>query len=101
MGQRLDLHNILKTLLGSNNVYFQPPPNLKMEYPCIIYRRDSDDTTFSDNILYHRKIQYQVVYVDRNPDSIISQKRAELPLSKFDRFYTSDNLNHDVYKIFF
>lgn len=101
MGQRLDLHNILKTLLGSNNVYFQPPPNLKMEYPCIIYRRDSDDTTFSDNILYHRKIQYQVVYVDRNPDSIIPQKLAELPLSKFDRFYTSDNLNHDVYKIFF
>ena len=101
MGLRLDLHNTLKTLLGSSNVYFQPPSNLKMEYPCIVYRRNSDDTRFSNNKLYGRKIRYQVTYVDRNPDSNISQKLSELPLSSFDRFYVSDNLNHDVYNIFF
>jgi len=72
-----------------------------MNYPCIIYRRDSDNTVFSDNVLYNRKIRYQVICVDRDPDSQIPQKLAELPFSAFDRFYTADSLNHDVYNIFF
>lgn len=101
MGQRLELHSILKSLLGSNNVYFQPPPTIKMNYPCIIYRRDSDKTVFSDNKLYNRKIRYQITYIDRDPDSLVPSKLAELPFSTFDRFYTADNLNHDVYKVFF
>jgi len=101
MGQRLELHSILKNLLGSNNVYFQPPPTIKINYPCIIYRRDSDNTIFSDNNLYNRRIRYQVIYIDKNPDSEVPSKLSELPLSTFDRFYTADNLNHDVYKIFF
>ena len=32
---RLDLQSYLKTLTA--NVYFQPPENVKLNYPCIIY----------------------------------------------------------------
>ena len=38
MSKRIDLGNKLKEILGSSNVYFQPPDNLKMVYPCIRYR---------------------------------------------------------------
>lgn len=101
MGQRLDLHQILIDILGSSNVYFQPPQNLQMNYPCIVYRRDDANTQFADNNPYSHRKQYQVTVIDQNPDSLIPDKVAALPMCVFDRFYTSDNLNHDVYNLFF
>jgi hypothetical protein len=101
MGQRLDLQQLLEDILGSDQVYFQPPPNVAMKYPCIIYKRDRSDMKSADNILYAHKIRYQVIVVDGNPDSEIPGKIAELPYCIYDRFYTADNLNHDVFKIFY
>ena len=101
MGTRQELHNILLALLGSNNVYFQPPPTVKMIYPCIVYKRDYAKTEFADNKPYSHKKRYLVTYLDSDPDSDIPEKIAALPTCVFDRFYTADNLNHDVYKLFF
>lgn len=101
MAQRQQLHDTLKAILGSNNVYFQPPENTKMTYPAIMYRRDDDYVSHADNKPYNRKVRYQVVVIDPNPDSLIPGKIAELPLCSFNRFYTANQLNHDVFNIFF
>lgn len=101
MGTRLELQQILVNILGSNNVYFQPPPSVKMVYPCIMYKRDYAETTFSGNKPYFWQTRYLVTVVDKNPDSEIPDKIAALPMCLFDRFYTADNLNHNVYKLFF
>lgn len=99
MGQRLDLHQLLETF--TDNVYFQPPTNIQLEYPCIIYKRDFADTKFADDKPYNIKLRYMVTVIDRDPDSDIPSKVAALPLSLFNRFYTADNLNHDVYNVYF
>lgn len=101
MGQRLELHGLLSRILGTNQVYFQPPPTVNMEYPCIVYRRDYEKAEHADDRPYARRKRYQVVVIDTDPDSIIPDQIAELPLCSFDRFYTADNLNHDVFKLFF
>lgn len=101
MGQRLDLHDIFRAILGSNNVYFQPPPTIKIEYPCIIYTKENVGTKFADNSPYMKKTRYQVTVIDRDPDSIIPGKVSDLESCIFDRFYTSENLNHDVFKLYF
>jgi hypothetical protein len=101
MGQRLALHSLLKTILGSNNVYFQAPPSKQMEYPAIVYRIDNDKVVHANNKPYNRRIRYQVTVIDSNPDSLIPGKIAELPLCSFNRFYPADNLNHNVFNIFF
>lgn len=101
MAPRLDLQVLLEGILGSRNVYFQPPATVKMKYPCIIYKRDSVNTDFADDKPYKLKKRYQVTVVDTSPDSDIPGKVAALPLCSYDRFYTADNLNHDVYNLFF
>ncbi len=101
MAPRLELQELLVSLLGSSHVYFQPPATMHMQYPCIIYERDSVNTRYADNKPYKNKKRYQVTVVDPNPDSDIPDKIAALPLSSFDRFYAADNLNHDVYNLFF
>lgn len=101
MAPRLELQGILKEILGTDHVYFQPPPTVSMVYPCIVYRRDYEQTQFADGRPYSRRIRYQVTVIDRDPDSLIPDKIAELPLCIHDRFYTTENLNHDVFKLFF
>jgi len=99
MGLRLDLHQILETF--TPNVYFQPPNNIELKYPCIIYKRDFADTKFADDIPYNHRLRYQIMVIDPNPDSDIPGKVASMPMCLFNRFYTADNLNHDVYNVFF
>ncbi|MEI7479591.1 MAG: hypothetical protein WCK25_04690, partial [Actinomycetes bacterium] len=69
MAPRLELQAILVNLLGSNNVYFQPPPSLKMNYPCIVYSREYINTQFANNTPYKHKKRYHVIVIDSNPDS--------------------------------
>ena len=52
MSRRIELQTILEGLLGSENVYFQPPENLKMKYDCIRYSRTKIKTVFADDTPY-------------------------------------------------
>lgn len=99
MAPRLELHQLLETFV--DNVYFQPPTNIQLQYPCIIYKRDYADTKFADDQPYSYITRYMVTVIDRDPDSEIPGKVAAIPRSLFNRFYTADNLNHDVYSVFF
>lgn len=99
MAPRLQLHDILKAI--TDNVYFQPPENITLEYPCIIYQRDYAETKFADDIPYNHTLRYVVTVIDRDPDSNIPGKVASIPMCLFNRFFTADNLNHDVYRLFF
>ena len=101
MAPRLNLQAKLVAILGSNNVYFQPPASVQLQYPCIIYKRDDTIVNHADDLPYMQRIRYLVTVIDKDPDSLIPSKVAALPMCIFDRFYTADNLNHDVYKLFF
>ena len=99
MGQRLDLHAIFKAI--TSNVYHQPPPNHRMEYPCIVYMRNDEFLAHANDLPYKRVRAYQVTIIDSNPDSTIPSEVAALPMCKFDRHFTADQLNHDVYTLYF
>jgi hypothetical protein len=101
MDQRLQLQTLLETILGSRHVYFQPPANVLMEYPCIVYKRDKARTRFAGNKPYRYVKGYQVTVIDQNPDSDIPDKVAALPMCRFDRHFAVKNLNHDVFSLFF
>lgn len=101
MGRRLELHEILCGILGSRNVYFQPPESIKMQYPCIVYDRNNGDTQFADDKPYEFRLAYEVTLIDKNPDNDAILKLAALPMSRFNRHYTADNLNHDSFVIYY
>lgn len=99
MAPRAEFHQILKEI--ADNVYFQPPNNVALLYPCIVYHRDYAKTEFADNKPYSHEKRYMVTVIDKDPDSDIPGKVAALPKSSFNRFFAADNLNHDVYLVFF
>lgn len=99
MAPRQQLHEILTTI--TDNVYFQPPENVKLQYPCIVYNRDYVETKFADNEPFSLTKRYMVTVIDRDPDSDIPDKVAGLPMTTFNRWFAADGLNHDVYQVFF
>ena len=99
--RRQELQTLLEGILGSNKVYFQPPPKVKLEYPCIIYHLSDIQTIHANNSPYLRTKSYQVKVVDQDPDSTIPDSIGELPLCSFDRRYTTSYLNHFVFNLYF
>lgn len=98
---RTELGQILRDILGSDNVYFQAPESMKLRYPCIMYELNSGDTQFADNLPYIYTKRYQVTVIDQNPDSEIPDKVAQLPACTFSRYFRADNLNHYVFNLYF
>jgi hypothetical protein len=99
MAPRLQLHSLFLGLV--EHVYFQPPSNITMQYPCILYTRDNSLLVHADNRSYLHAKRYQVTVVDRNPDSPLPDLVEELPLCRFDRAFASDELHHWVFNLFF
>jgi hypothetical protein len=99
MAQRVKLQSLLELIC--ENVYFQPPPNISLKYPCIVYSRDGSDAQRADDKLYLHTKRYTVTVIDQNPDSDLSNKVEELPMCRFERFFATENLNHYVFNLFF
>ena len=100
MKTRLELQSVLEGILGSKNVYFQPPTGLSMKYPAIVYSRNRIDNRHANNGVYHQNNSYQVIVIDKNPDTAFLVPLLGLPYCSFDRFYTADNLNHWVFTLY-
>lgn len=101
MASRLDLQNKLEELLGSRNVYYQPPESLKMNYPAIVYSKNTIDTRKANDSTYLRRTRYDIVVISKLPDNPVIDKLLELPYCSYDRPYKSDNLNHDSLTLYY
>ena len=101
MASRLDLHEILCGVLNSRCCYFQPPSSVRMQYPAIRYSIKDVEKRSADDIAYRKLPCYELILIDKNPDSEFIEKLLDLPYCSYDRHYESDNLNHDVFTLYF
>lgn len=101
MATRLELQTLLENILGSRNVYYQPPESVKMQYPAIVYFRNNIENTHANDSVYSQNICYEIIVIYKDPDSDIPINISKLPKCRFNRRYTSDNLYHDVFTLYF
>lgn len=94
------LRKVMRDISGVENVYFQPPENLLLKYPAIVYSRSDIRNRPADDMVYSQFTFYDLTVIDKNPDSLLVYAVASLPRCKFGRHYKSDNLNHDTFTIF-
>lgn len=98
MAPRSELSALLRSI--SDNVYFQPPASAQMKYPCILYKRDGENTQSADNDTYQRIDKYLITVMDYDPDGL-REKVKQIPHCKFVRWFAADNLNHDIFSLFY
>lgn len=118
---RLDLHEELVNVLGSRNVYFVPDQSIRLRYPCIIYQLEREDIKRANNKPYLLCNQYQVTVISYDPDSdefegkTITESNADMQgdsiierllyhfewIERATNRYVVDNLNHDVFTLYY
>lgn len=101
MASRLELQSKLEKLLGSKNVYYQPPESVKMTYPAIVYSKQSIRVTHANDSIYSKKTRYELIVISKSPDSDVVEKLLGMRYCSFDRHYKADNLNHDVLTLYY
>lgn len=72
-----------------------------MQYPCIVYQRDSARTEFAGNMPYHYTQRYQVTLISRDPADETLARLTDQPMCTYNRFFVADDLNHDVFELYF
>ena len=99
---RKKLHDILCGITGDTKiVYYQPPMNVKMTFPCIEYHDAPWDTKFAGDSPYAITRHYQVTVIDPRPENPWIFELATLPMCTQERHYVSDGLNHDVFDLYY
>lgn len=101
MANRLKLQSELEELLESENVYYQPPESLKINYDAIIYSLSNIQSRYANNSLYSKLDRYDVIVITRRPDPEVIDKLLALEYCSFDRHYVSDNLNHYAFTLYY
>lgn len=101
MASRLNLQKDLEELLGSRNVYFQPPESIKLKFPCIVYDLSSIRKRTANNKRYLTETAYTVTVIDKNPASKIPDKLLDWNYCIFERKFVTDNLNHFVFRLYY
>lgn len=95
------LQAMLEELLGSRNVYYHPPSNLRMSYDAIRYSLANIDTRFANDKRYKNMNCYDLILITRLPDPEVLKKILDLPYASMGRPYVADNLNHYPITIYF
>lgn len=108
--RRYQLHEMLIRCISNarpdledpeRHVYFQPPTNIRIEYPAIVYERSTGDTQFADNAPYVFDKRYTVTVIDPDPDSEVPDEVSKLPRCIADRHFVSENLHHDTFNLYY
>lgn len=98
--RRLRLQSMLESILGSRNVYYQPPASISMKYPCIVYNFTGVYGTQADNLNYLASDAYDVTFITKDPVfDEVNEALLGLPYCRFSRHYTNDNLHHFNYSL--
>ena len=100
--RRLEFDAELRALLETQNTYYEPPANVRISYPCVVYSRSSIEHRKADDRRYQSRIRYMVTVISTNPDNEWPQLLLEhFPYARYDRHYNADGLSHDVVTIYY
>ena len=94
-----DLQAKFEELLGSRNVYYNPPASVRMKYDAIVFTRSRINNRFASDYVYGQSHTYEITVITSDPDAEVIGKISRLPRCSFDRSFISDNLYHNVFTL--
>lgn len=84
------------------NVYFQPPSDVRMNFPAIIYTRDRPFMNKANNGAYMFQWSYRITVVDTTPDSDIPESLVRaFSTCVVDSTAVIEGLNHTYLTLYY
>lgn len=98
--RRVKVSQMLHSVLGSNNVYFDPPESIKMKYPAIVYKRAKTNTISAGNNKYLFNDRYDVTFIRKDADNDIVDAILALPYCEHMTSFKASDLYHDAFTLY-
>lgn len=100
MGSRLELHSEL--LKFFDNVYYQPPSNIVMKYPCAVLNKIKGFKNFSNDSSYLKIQAYSLTLIEFDPDSSKANDIEEhFEYCEVGQYFSVDGLNHTTLTLYY
>lgn len=99
---RLFLQSLLENAFPDVTIYYRPPGNILLNYPCIVYARKAFEPSFSNMSTYVVGNRYEVMLISRLPGYSNVRKMFDLHgqvIIGSNDSYENDDLVHDVFTI--
>lgn len=92
---RLALHGKLAKYY--DKLYFQPPSDVRLSYPCIVYTKMALSNLKANDGNYISRIGYQITVIENDPDSNVAfEMIRDNPTWVWSSHFVQDNLNHTI-----
>lgn len=95
-----DLLHLLRQAVQHNQVYFQPPENLKIEYPAVVFHLSKIEIDHASDTPYKGAKEYSVTLITKDPEPDVIDEILKIPYSSLDTTYISDGMNHFVFTVY-
>lgn len=92
-----DLLRLLQQAVKHNRVYFQPPENLKLGYPAIVFHLTKIKVDHADDVPYKGAREYMITLISKDPEPDALEEILKIPYTTLDSTYISDGMNHFVF----
>lgn len=97
-----ELRGLLQDTLDCGQIYYQPPENVRMQYPAIVYKQNTMNVRYANDRSYHIRDEYQVIAISDDPESPLPRAIQEhFSLCAPGRKYMADNLYHFPFTIYY
>lgn len=98
-----DLQKELQTLMGPEvKVYYQPPENKKLQYPCVIFDLNDAYSIHADNIPYLKVKRYSITLITLDADNEeYVDKLLSLARCSMERSFINERLVHVLFNAYY
>lgn len=97
---RKTLHQNLINVLGTNQVFYEPPETVRMSYPSIVYSKGRINSMYAENKRYRNYTSYTIIVISKTPDLDVVNKILDWEYASYNRGYKADNLYHEVINVY-
>lgn len=98
---RRNLNNRVSSIAGPDvKLYFQPPTNVSLQFPSIVYRSTGTMDTYGNGKLYLRYYEFELVVITKDAESQLPYDLVDgLEYATITSQYQSDNLYHTAIRV--
>lgn len=100
---RYSLDDELRAVLPSDwHLYYEPPGEQGLVYPCLVYTKTSGDTRFANNGPYVYNRQYELTCIYEDPDDETPANILKhFQNCRANRSFVTNNLHHDTMVLYY
>lgn len=94
------LYPMLDAVSDEVTVYYQPPEEIKLDYPAILFEKTGGEYSFANNKVNSKAAKFKVTVIYKDPNFEYEESMSHIRYCSPDTSFRTEGLYHDVYTVY-